>query len=65
MKQVFLYKDEATNTHWTFLGERDSTPDLTIVPDENKFDTEEAMLAKAVELAQANECSCFWIDPPE
>lgn len=59
MKQVFLYKDEATNTHWTFLGERDSTPDLTIVPDENKFNTEEAMLAKAAELAQTNECSCL------
>ena len=65
MKQVFLYKDEATNTHWVFLGERDVEPDLSTVPEENKFVDEEQMLAKAVELAQANNCSCLWIDAPE
>lgn len=65
MKQVFLYKDEVTNTHWAFLGERDVEPDLSTVSEENKFVDEEQMLAKAAELAQANDSSCLWIDAPE
>lgn len=60
-KQVFLYFDEATNTHWTFVGVRGVEPDLESVPAECKYSDQQEMLDKAAQLAQEYEVSCLWI----